>query len=176
MPRHCQIGPASQLRASAGMVLLVLGSACTPPAPQPPPDTRAADAAAIRQADSAGSARSLAHDLDGVVSIYADDAFVFPTDAPIANTKDQIRAAWASALTPNSALSWKATKVDVARSGDMAYVIGTEAFTTTDSKGAPTSGHGKYVEVWKKQADGTWKVVADIGNDDAPEPPPAKKM
>jgi ketosteroid isomerase-like protein len=32
----------------------------------------------------------------------------------------------------------------------------------------------KYVTVYKKQADGRWKAVADIGNEDAP-PAPAKK-
>jgi hypothetical protein len=33
---------------------------------------------------------------------------------------------------------------------------------------------GKYVTVYKKQADGGWKAVADIDNEDAP-PSPAKK-
>jgi ketosteroid isomerase-like protein len=35
---------------------------------------------------------------------------------------------------------------------------------------------GKLVEVWKKQADGKWKTVADIFNSDLPaSPPPEKK-
>jgi ketosteroid isomerase-like protein len=37
-----------------------------------------------------------------------------------------------------------------------------------DAEGNPVTTVGKYVTVWKKQADGQWKVVADIFNRDAP--------
>ncbi len=58
--------------------------------------------------------------------------------------------------------------MEVANSGDLAYVSGTFEETATDASGRPVKDHGKYVEVFKKQADGTWKVVADIWNSDLP--------
>jgi hypothetical protein len=53
--------------------------------------------------------------------------------------------------TPGAAISWKATKVEVAKSGDLAYVSGTYEETMTDASGKSVKDHGKYVEVWKKQ-------------------------
>jgi len=45
--------------------------------------------------------------------------------------------------------------------------------TTKDSRGGPpVTDRGKLVEVWKKQADGKWKTVADIFNSDLPLPAP----
>ena len=52
------------------------------------------------------------------------------------------------------------------RSGDIAYERGTFELTAKDKRGKPTTSKGKYVVVWKKQADGFWKAVADIWNAD----------
>jgi ketosteroid isomerase-like protein len=54
-----------------------------------------------------------------------------------------------------------ATKVEVAKAGDLAYVSGTYEETMTDAR-------GKYLETFKKQADGTWKCIRDIWNSDLP--------
>ncbi|MGH7983124.1 MAG: YybH family protein, partial [Candidatus Udaeobacter sp.] len=77
--------------------------------------------------------------------------------------------------SPGVAISWKTAKVEVARSGDLAYTTGTYELTMNDASGKPINDRGKYVEVWKKQADGKWKVVADIWNSDLPLPSPEKK-
>jgi ketosteroid isomerase-like protein len=135
---------------------------------QKPPDTRAADEKAIRDADAQWSKTASARDVDGTVAYYSDDASVLAPNAPIASDKQSIHAAWAGLLTPDTSLSWQASKVEVARSGDLAYLIGTYQLITKDAHGKPISDNGKFVEVWKKQADGKWKVVADIFNSDLP--------
>jgi ketosteroid isomerase-like protein len=59
--------------------------------------------------------------------------------------------------------------VEVSTGGDLAYSQGAYAFTGTDPKTKRVmSEKGKYVEVYKKQADGSWKIVEDINNADAP--------
>jgi ketosteroid isomerase-like protein len=82
-------------------------------------------------------------------------------------------------LGPGVSISWSVGKVEVARSGDLAYLIGVYQMTSKDPQGQPVTDHGKLVEVWKKQPDAKWKTVADIFNSDlppAPPPaPPAKK-
>ncbi len=124
---------------------------------------------ALRDADAQWSKAAGMKDLDKTVSYYSDDATVMPPNASAATTKEAIRSAWKEMLTtPGAAISWKATKVEVAKSGDLAYVSGTYEETTTDASGKPVKGHGNYVEIFKKQADGTWKVVADIWNSDLP--------
>ena len=69
-------------------------------------------------------------------------------------------------------MAWHATKADVARSGDLAYMIGTYELSLNDASGKPVHDRGKYAEVWKKQTDGQWKVVADMFNSDLPMPVP----
>jgi uncharacterized protein (TIGR02246 family) len=129
---------------------------------------------ALRDLDAQWSKAAGTNDLDKTVAYYADDAIVMPPNASAATTKDAIRNAWKEMLTtPGAAISWKATKVEVAKAGDLAYVSGTYEETMTDASGRSVKDHGKYVEIFKKQADGTWKVVADIWNSDLPASAPA---
>jgi ketosteroid isomerase-like protein len=110
--------------------------------------------------------------VDATVSYYSDDASLLAPNAPAVGDRQSIHAAWAALLGPDSSLSWQASKVDVARSGDFAYVMGVYQLTTKDTRGNFTTDRGKYVEVWKKQADGSWKTVADIFNTDLPAQAP----
>jgi ketosteroid isomerase-like protein len=137
-------------------------------------DTKAEQA--LRDLDAQWSSAAGAKDLDKTVSYYSEDAIVMPPNAPSATTKEAIRSVWKEVLaSPGAAVSWKATKVEVAKSGDLACVSGTYEETTTDASGKPVKDRGKYVEIFKKQVDGTWKVVADIWNSDLPTPAPAEK-
>jgi ketosteroid isomerase-like protein len=159
------------------VALILLASSC---ADKTPPDTRAADESAVRAADAQWSKTAAAKDVDGAVSYYSDDASLLSPNAPIARDKQSIRAAWASLLGPDTSLTWQANKVEASRSGDLAYVQGVYQLTSKDARGKPVSDTGKFVEVWKKQADGKWKTVADIFNSDlpvvqTPAPPVASK-
>jgi ketosteroid isomerase-like protein len=152
--------------------LLLLTSACSQPTP---PDTRGTDEATLRDVDARWSKTAESRDLDHTVSYYADDATVLAPNAPMASDKPAIRALWASLLVPGTSIAWQATKVEVARSSDLGYVMGTYQLNTKGPQGRDIADHGKFVEVWKKQADGNWKVVADIFNTDLPMPmPPAE--
>src|SRR4030095_4770896 len=96
----------------------------------------------LRDLDAQWSAAAGAKDLDKTVSYYADDAIVMPPNAPPATTKEAIRSAWNEMLTsPGAAISWKATKVEVAKSGDLAYVSGAYEDTMNDASGKPVKGH-----------------------------------
>jgi uncharacterized protein (TIGR02246 family) len=135
------------------------------------PDMRAADEAAIRDADAQWSKTAGTNDLDGTVAYYVDDASLLAPNAPIATGKQAIRAVWAQLLGPGTSISWQASKVEVARSGDLSYILGNYQLTMKDPQGNPVTDKGKFVEVWKKQTDGKWKVVADIFNSDLPATP-----
>jgi ketosteroid isomerase-like protein len=47
-------------------------------------------------------------------------------------------------------------------------MTGARPMKFTDPSGKAASDHGKYVTVWKKQSDGTWKVLLDVFNTDVP--------
>jgi uncharacterized protein (TIGR02246 family) len=126
---------------------------------------RAADEAAIRAASAAWSQAATAKDLDKAVSFYADDAVILPDKVPAVRGQENFRKNWAPLLAlPGPGLSWKTGSLEVARSGDIAYETGTYVFVIADKKGKSSDTKGKYVVVWKKQTDGSWKVVVDTDN------------
>ena len=61
-------------------------------------------------------------------------------------------------------LTWAPVGADIADSGDLGYTYGTFEFRSKDKEGKPSAEHGKYTSIWKKQKDGSWKVVLDMGN------------
>src|SRR5580693_6392170 len=87
--------------------------------------------------------------------------------APAVHGSENIRKGSAEGFaTPGPGLSWRTTAVEVARSGDLAYENGTYDFVTTGKDGKTSDEKGKYLVIWKKQADGAWKVVVDMDNTD----------
>lgn len=137
-----------------------------------PSGSRATDEAAIRAADAAWS-QSVAKGVDAMLAFYADDAAVLAPNAPMANDAESRRKMLTEFFAiPGFSLSWQAGKVEVARSGDIGYSLGTYQMSMNDSKGQPMSDRGKYVSVWRKQSDGSWKVVVDMFNTDLPAAAP----
>ena len=128
---------------------------------------------ALRDTDDAWSKAAASKDLEKTIAYYSDDASVLPPNAPIATTKDAIKKLWGDLLaSPGLIISWKATKIEIAKSGDLGFVSGTYEFTMNDTSGKPTTDKGKYVEVWEKQAGGKWKCGTDIWNSDLAAPAP----
>jgi len=121
----------------------------------------------IRALDSEWSQAAQSKDVDKMVSYYSDDASAFPFNAPIATGKEQIRQLWSALMAkPGFSLSFAPTKIDVAKSNDLAYEAGTFELKMNDAQNNPTTTNGKYVVCWKKSAKGEWKVQFDIFNTD----------
>ena len=140
--------------------------ACSQPAAQMS-DTRAADETAIRSASADWSKAAHDKDLDKSTAVFADDGIAMYPKMPALRGKDDIRKGWQQMLAaPGPGLSFATSGVEVARSGDIAWEHGTYEFATADAKGKVSTEKGKYVTVWKKQPDGSWKVAADIDNPD----------
>jgi ketosteroid isomerase-like protein len=143
--------------------------------PAAPADTRAADEAAIVKFDSDWEKAAQSKQVDAWMAFYTDDAVVLPPNDKIATTKDAIRKPVGDLLgLPGLDIHWKATKVEVAKSGDIAYAYGAYNLTFNGPGGKPASDQGKYLEILKKQADGSWKCSADTWSSDMPPAPPAK--
>jgi ketosteroid isomerase-like protein len=86
----------------------------------------------------------------------------------MATTKEAIRAQWKGDLDNMVSGGWTPTHIKVTKSGEMAYVSGTYEWVGKDAGGKEVKDRGKYLEVWEKQADGTWKCSADCWNSDLP--------
>lgn len=157
------------LFASVAAVLTVAAAGCSNSTggAAAAPDTRAADEAAIRAATSAMEERVSAKDLDKIVGDYEDDAVLFAPKAPASVGKAAIHGAWQGLLgVPGLKMTLKITDVNVGRSGDLAVERGSFAVDTTDKDGKANTETGQLVMVWRKQTDGSWKIVADTNADD----------
>ncbi len=134
----------------------------------------AAEEKSIRAAEADFAKAAAAKDLEKALSFYAEDAVLLDQNAPIATGKTAIRASWTKLLAmPDMSLTWAADNVGVARSGDLAYDYGAYRMSYTGPAGSKVEDRGKYTTVWRKLADGSWKVVLDMANTDQPAPQPA---
>jgi len=131
--------------------------------------SKGADEQAVRDADAQWAKAAAAKDLDKTVSFYSDDAVVLPPNQAAVTTKDGIHALWKDLIGSVTSVGWTATRVEMAKSGDMACLSGTYELTNNDG----SKDRGKYCEVWEKKADGKWKCGTDIWNSDLPASAPA---
>ena len=144
-------------------VLVLAASGCSPQV-----DVEA-EAAAIRAAEDEALKIAQAKDAERWASVYADDARVFPPNALLVTGKEAIRKLFAELFaSPGFEIDWEVTRVEVSRAGDLGYVVGTHKVTVNDAEGNPVTDRGKWIAIWKKQADGTWKCIEDIWNSDGP--------
>ncbi|MGA9062245.1 MAG: nuclear transport factor 2 family protein [Terracidiphilus sp.] len=67
-------------------------------------------------------------------------------------------------------LTWTPTDAMMGPSGDMGYTWGHYEGRSRDANGNPVETSGRYITMWRKETDGSWKVVLDAG---ANEPPAA---
>ena len=121
----------------------------------------------LRDLDAQRAKAATAKDVEQTIAYYSDDAIVLPPNATSAATKEAVRNVWKEMFaSPGLVITWKPTKVQLARSGDVGWVSGTYELTMNDASGKRIDDRGKYLEVWEKQSDGNWKCRADMWNSD----------
>ncbi|HVA16812.1 MAG TPA: SgcJ/EcaC family oxidoreductase [Candidatus Dormibacteraeota bacterium] len=120
------------------------------------------DEANIRAIDAAWAKAIASKDADQTTSVYAENGTLLAPGAPIASGKDAIRKTWAGLMgSPGFALQFAPTRIEISKSGDSAYEIGDYQLTVNGKNGKPQTVKAKYVVVWGKQADGSWKALVD---------------
>jgi ketosteroid isomerase-like protein len=110
--------------------------------------------------------------LAGFLSFIAEDFQTVRPNSPLIGKKE-FGEGWSKLLNdPATKISWKPLLAKMSKSGDLGYTVGSYEITRTDEKGTHPAGAGKYVTIWRKQKDGSWKVVLDTGvQDQQPQPP-----
>ena len=162
------------LSALAAVALTL--AACNP-APPAAPDTHDADVKAISDTEAQANQAWATKDAEKVMVFYADDAVLMTPGMEAVHGKDALRTSLKGMLAdPAVSLTFQSAKVDVAKSGDLAYTQGSYKLTVSDpTTHKPVNDHGSYVTTFRKQADGSWKAEADIATSDVPPMPPPKK-
>ena len=126
-----------------------------------------ADRAAIEATSKAFVEGVNAKDWAAVAATYTEDAALMPPNGPSVEGRADIQA-FVEAFPPISDFNFEI--IEVEGQGDMAYVRGTYTMTITPEGGDPITDTGKYIEIRKKQADGSWLLYLDIFNSDLPLP------
>lgn len=143
------------------------------------PDTHDADVKAIQDNEAQWNQDYVSKDVDKITAHYADDAVLMAPGMPVSSGKDAIRNLGKQMFSdPALSLKFHASKVEVSKSGDLAYTQGSYTMTMTDPQTKQVmNDHGSYVTTYRKQADGTWKAVADIAASEvSPSAPPATQL
>ena len=158
------------MRVTIGGLGLLLCSACgtsgnsaNPARGAAPGALSEADLAGIRAADSTFAAAATAGNLDGLVSVYASDAALLPPNLPPQKGRNAIRSFWGGFLNAYT-VRFELSSDTIEGRGDLAYNVGQYRFTAVPkAKADPgVADEGKFLEVLKRQSDGSWKYVVDM--------------
>jgi ketosteroid isomerase-like protein len=100
-------------------------------------------------------------------------AFFAPDGVTLANGKapvigSEAIAAQATWSPQEYQLTWTPEGGQMNASGDMGFTWGHYEGRSKDRAGNSIVANGRYMTIWKKQSDGSWKVVLDSSNDEPP--------
>lgn len=108
-------------------------------------------------------------DAAAVAAFYADDAVVYPPNSPMIVGRAGAERAWGEVFAlPEGSISWSTVHSGMARAGDVGYTSGTYVMSFKGPDGKAVRDNGKFLCIWKRQADGSWKSIHDMWNTDLP--------
>jgi uncharacterized protein (TIGR02246 family) len=129
----------------------------------------AEDEAAIRAVDAEWARAFAAGDANALTAVYSSDASLLPPNEPVA--KGEAMKKYNADMLNGFSGPIELTTTFVEGRGDLAYAVGTYRAKLTPKKAGAKPlpiEDGKYLEVLKKQADGSWKIVYDMWSANAP--------
>ena len=117
----------------------------------------------LLKADSDFAADVAARGTDAWVEIFAEDGAMMVPNRSIVRGRAQIREIMSDLGDPRKAppeltLRWKPLGAQISDDGTLGWTYGNAVI-----KSPRGENKTKYVTVWRKQADGTWKVAVDLG-------------
>jgi ketosteroid isomerase-like protein len=120
-----------------------------------------ADPQVLKDADITFSDYSVKHGFQKAFIEFADDSVVLlkPNRMPIVGKQSLIKS-YEGKSDSGIVLAWIPAKAIIAESGELGYTYG---FWTYVAKS--DTSRGTYLTVWKKDANGQWKFIADTGNE-----------
>ncbi|HUR35675.1 MAG TPA: DUF4440 domain-containing protein [Vicinamibacterales bacterium] len=124
-----------------------------------------AEAAQIMKAD-ADFARAVADRSRERFLAFIADVTTFNGGTPAElHGREAVMKDWNDFFVPDGpTLSWTPTRGEVVGAGDLGYTTGRSVFRAKGPNGAVTERRGEYLTVWRKQRDGSWKVIFDTGS------------
>jgi uncharacterized protein (TIGR02246 family) len=115
---------------------------------------------AIRQASDQVERCARAGDAEGMLRAYADDAWVIPPGQPMVRGREQVGALLRAAVA-GGGLDLAIETLSIQALGDLAYRVGRYRMG---------GAAGRFLGVWRREADGAWRCVAEMFDAEPPNP------
>jgi ketosteroid isomerase-like protein len=132
---------------------------------------------AISEYNAASKSSMMGGDMEKTISFFADDGMEMPPNMPAVGGRDSIRAMWSKMMSSGMKMTAvEFTPLDIQAGGTVGYEIGNYAMTMSMPSMGEMKDQGKYMTVWRQQADGTWKLRAETWSSDMPMPSMEKPM
>jgi ketosteroid isomerase-like protein len=107
--------------------------------------------------------------VEGYASYFTEDAVWLPSQAPLEVGREAIMVNQTIIrLMEKFTLHIEPTRVEASESGDMAVGMGTWSGSFVDEEGVTRRDTGKFMDVWRRQSDGSMKCIAGMDNTNQP--------
>lgn len=142
-------------------------------APEPGPEMIDAWKAELVQADEAFAATVGAEGLSAWTSFFTSDGAMVQEGVGEVRGAEELQAIMdaAEAAIDITHFTWAPTRAEVSSAGDLGYTVGNYHRIFRGPDGVEMESTGTYVSIWRRQADGSWKVEMDLGNPITPPTP-----
>jgi uncharacterized protein (TIGR02246 family) len=131
--------------------------------------TAEADGSAIDRVREAHVAALNQGDADAFAAVFSEDAVQMPPNEPANVGRDAIRA-WAQGLMSLFGVQFSLSVEELRAAGDWAYERGGYTILLNPRAGGALQDRGKYITIYQRQPDGSWKTARDIWNSNRPAP------
>ena len=152
-------------------VMLMAGFvvACQPAGEDPAQKAAEAEAtrAAVKAAGDAWDEAFKAGDLETIAASYAADAVLMPPGAATETGRDAAAASFEQMFAMGSTADSSLTTDEIGVGDDWVFRRGHFTLVIAPEEGEPATSTGKFIEIWRKGDDGTWRISRDIYNMDA---------
>ncbi|MEP6483961.1 MAG: SgcJ/EcaC family oxidoreductase [Rudaea sp.] len=104
------------------------------------------------------------HDAKTIADAFEPDVIFLPPGMDALHGRDEVSKFFAAFMAASTIDETGSITLDVSVAANTAYETGLYTMTTRSGNAAPVADHGKYLCVWKHDADGHWRIAREIFN------------
>ncbi len=123
---------------------------------------------AIHDADAQYADAFNRGDIAAIAALHTEDVVYLPPNASAVSGRQGVEST-AKELLDAGWKNMSFSSVQFGSDGDLAYHVGRYSVDVPTDEGTTTDS-GKFVDIYKRQADGSWKIHVTISNSDTPLP------
>ncbi len=163
------------IAAPAVSCILTLAIACAPAPEQEQPAVEEAvsteaDVAAIHALMDRWAEGLNNEDTDAMLALFTPGTVFMPPDEPAITGTEAVRSRFDAQFAEEGTVEYSIQTDEVKVAGDWAAGRGTYTFSSASEEGEPVTNSGKWIILYERGADGSWRSASLVYNFDAPQP------